>query len=242
MESYSKKSGMRRYTALLGAVFSFFIATLWISADSLFLHVTQSAEAPRVGLSHTIPDDAGKEKDAIVMPALDGIDARDARITLEDMGLTVSVRGCDGHAESTEAVIYTQPPSGTQVARGDRITLFVQSSEKADSVRCPDLCGMCRLDAISALRAYGLEVGRTEGGEGRLYSSKVRSQSRLPGTFIPKGSSVDIVLEADTLPDIQPEINGENVNIRFNFKQGIEKHKDFWRKRAFRWHITRQEE
>ncbi|MBQ9162674.1 MAG: PASTA domain-containing protein [Clostridia bacterium] len=181
----------------------------------------------------------------LTLPDVYGKDAREAKIELEDAGFSVTVKE-EKHYHATEnagKVTHSAPPSGTSVKAGESVVLYVCSKDSAPSVKCPDLEGMCRLDAVSTLHAHGLEVGRIDKPEGGgLFSARVTSQSRLAGTYLPRGSAVDIVLTQDAPPEPQLEFEQENINNRLFFKQKIEKDKEFCKERSFRWHITRQDE
>ncbi|MBE6693970.1 MAG: PASTA domain-containing protein [Ruminococcaceae bacterium] len=181
----------------------------------------------------------------LTLPNVLGKDVRVARIELEDAGFSVAVKE-EKHFHATEnsgKVTRSVPPSGTAVKASDTVVLYVCAKDGAVSVKCPDLEGMCRLDAVSTLHAHGLKAGVIDKPYGsESFSAKVTSQSRLAGTYLPRGSTVDIVLTQDTLPHPWLEFGDNNINDKLFFKQEVEKDKKFWRERSFRWHITRQDE
>lgn len=222
-----------RTAAALLCSLALLLCTAWIVTDGLFLRLTGKDNAATV---NTPPTQSSPTQDyaCVKIPPLVGLDERDAVILLQDVGLVAKITECQPTSgKDCGKVIYTRPDANKSLLRGNTVTLFVGANKDAQSVRCPDLVGMCRLDAISTLRAHGLDVGEVDGG-GALFSSRVQSQSRVAGTLIPKGSRVDLVLESETVDEF--------INNRLNFKQKIEKHDNFWRERSFRWHITRQDE
>lgn len=180
---------------------------------------------------------AGKKAPSI--PDLRGLDVRDAKIFLEDKGFKASVKYVehsfgDGAAGT---VLGSTPTAGDGLKVGGEVILHVKQSAGASSVRCPDLRGMYLTDAISTLRAHGLKLGEVKRNEKNFFSSTVSDQGRLAGSYLPRGSSVDVALASQI-----PENTGENINNKLFFKQEIENNNKFWRKRSFKWHTTRQEE
>ena len=188
---------------------------------------------------HVIRVTVSGAKDIPTVPDVKGLDVRDAKILLEDKGFKVSVKHAEQNFGSAQAdrVLGSSPAAGEKIKSGGEVVLHVRQAAEVISVRCPDLTGMYLSDAISVLRAHGLKAGCVEHSDGDYFSSTVHSQGRPAGSYVPKGCAVDIVLAPS-----KPENTSENINNKLFFKQEVEKHTKFWRKKSFRWHTTRQEE
>lgn len=129
-----------------------------------------------------------------------------ARQMLEDAGYTVKVGG-SVYSDTVESglVAYTDPKGGAKVAPGATITLHV--SKGTEKVEVPDLIGMTKSQAKSALKAKGLVLGKvTNSHSENVSKNRVCVQSKAEGTAVKKGSSVDITLS------LGPEVTYSYIN------------------------------
>ena len=130
-----------------------------------------------------------------VIPNLSGLTVDEARRELSQAGLQAgSVRQVSGQPIGT--VLRQSPPAGQRVRAGARVDL-----EVAGESTVPNVTGMTQLEAGIALGMAGLNVGETseeEGIEGR--PGRVARQYPAPGTSVPPGTSVSLVLAGRRVP------------------------------------------
>lgn len=124
-----------------------------------------------------------KGKKPLEMPNVVGQPEADARRTLEGMGLTVNVTK-ERNASGTPGQVLSQDPDeGSDVRRGDTVTLTV-----AEGVKMPNVTGMSYKDAEKRLEEMGLRVRR---GSGRG-DDVVVAQNPAPDTALRAGDEVTL--------------------------------------------------
>jgi serine/threonine-protein kinase len=133
-------------------------------------------------------------------------------VTLEDMRgwteaevddyLTKNDLVGDRHTGKSNAVsdgqVYKQdPPSGSDVKRGDTVSYWVSTGKPQATV--PDLVNLTQADATNALTAAGLELGTvTTETSTTVPAGAVISQDPPAGEKVDKGSTVSIVVSSGT--------------------------------------------
>jgi serine/threonine-protein kinase len=128
----------------------------------------------------------------IPVPDLGGYDADLATALIEAAGLQV------GRTESTQApapagvVINSRPPAGATLLPGSAISLVV--SIGAPTIRVPDLRGLTRDGADSALTAAGLALGTAIRRSSDEDPGTVIDQTPDPGTLSAPGTSVNVTV------------------------------------------------
>jgi beta-lactam-binding protein with PASTA domain len=129
------------------------------------------------------------------VPDLRGKTLDEATALIEAAGL---IQGPVSRRETREAeegrVLAQDPPSGVRVEPGARVSLVVAVAPPP-SVAVPDLVGQTREEAERLLKAAGLEVGEVSlkrAGRPGL----VLAQVPRPGTEVPPGSAVSLVVSA----------------------------------------------
>jgi beta-lactam-binding protein with PASTA domain len=130
-----------------------------------------------------------------VIPNLSGLTLDEARRQLGQAGLQAgSVRQVSGQPVGT--VLRQDLPAGQRVRSGTRVDLDV-----AGESTVPNVTGMTQLEAGIVLGMAGLNVGETseeEGIGGR--PGRVARQDPAPGTRVPPGTSVSLVLAGRRAP------------------------------------------
>jgi eukaryotic-like serine/threonine-protein kinase len=126
----------------------------------------------------------------VVVPSVVGQQKDDARATLEDAGLRVSVQSTDSTSPKDE-VIGQDPSAGAEIPEGSSVTITV--SEGPKRVQVPAVIGQDEDGARSALRDAGFKVRVTE-RESEEPEGTVIEQSPSPGTRLEEGSTVTIVV------------------------------------------------
>jgi eukaryotic-like serine/threonine-protein kinase len=97
-------------------------------------------------------------------------------------------------------VIGTNPAEGTSVRRGTTVTLIV--SRGPEQVAVPDLVGRSRDEAQRLLGEAGLQAAFTEREDAEATAGTVLEQDPAPGTRLPEGGTVELVVarEPDDVP------------------------------------------
>jgi serine/threonine-protein kinase len=124
------------------------------------------------------------------VPDVVGKDRADARASIEDAGLKVTI-----HEEQSRQpkgrVIVQSPGPGATVARGARVTITVSKGEEKVSV--PDVTDATQDDATHTLEAAGFNVDtQTQPTTDSSQDGKVIKQSPNGNTEATKGSTVTI--------------------------------------------------
>jgi serine/threonine-protein kinase len=126
------------------------------------------------------------------IPNVVGQDVDSATQALEEAGFEIgdtSEEESDSYPEGQ--VIRTDPPGGQSADPGSRINLVVSSG--AGQVAVPDLNGMTRDEAASALEDAGLSANFTE-EDSDQEAGRVIRQDPGPDSQVDPGSSVTVVL------------------------------------------------
>jgi len=126
---------------------------------------------------------------------------------LENQGLAVSVA-----QESNQAPVGTvfavDPPPGTRLHRGDRVTLHVSAGPPA--ITEPDVIGLSYDDAGHELQQAGLTVAppKTQQSDS-VRAGYVISQDPPPGTQLHKGDSVTLTVSTGRGSVLVPDVRGK---------------------------------
>lgn len=124
------------------------------------------------------------------IPPLRGKSLRQARISLNRMGLTLGKEIQGAHQSiPKDVVIRTEPPSGTIVRVGDLVDIVVSSGAKAGKTALPNVTGVSMEQAQMILDSAGFSIGTIE---------RVKSEDKLPNTVISQQPLAAEYLETDT--------------------------------------------
>lgn len=141
-------------------------------------------------------------------PALVGMTVAQAEQVAADAGLTVAVAG-EEYSESipAEAVVSTDPSSGSSVAPGETVGLIVSLGPERYDV--PTITGLSRADANQALDELTLVPGDVT----RRFSEDVAkglviSQDPAPGTEVRRAAEVSFVVSRGRQPIDVPDVVG----------------------------------
>ncbi len=131
----------------------------------------------------------------VTVPALAGQDVQQVRRALATHGLEVAVEG-EAWSETVPAgaVVAQQPPAGSRIKRGRRVTITL--SRGSESVRVPHLTDQRLDEAEFLVRQIGLEPGDASFVPSPAPKRQVLAQSPAPGTTVSRGSRV-VLLASD---------------------------------------------
>ncbi|WP_337845042.1 PASTA domain-containing protein [Thermus sp.] len=141
------------------------------------------------------------------VPDLVGRSAREAFALLKDTGLELLVEEGNDPTKPKEVVLAQDPPPGTRLRAGRTVRITLN---QARLTPLPDLRGLRQEEAEGRLGALGLLLGRVAEVEGEAPLGTVLSTFPLPGTPLPPGGRVDLLVskgqgagEAVPLPDLR---------------------------------------
>jgi serine/threonine-protein kinase len=124
----------------------------------------------------------------VIIPDLAGQPAGNAAGTLKGLGLKVTETDEYSVAVARGNVIRTEPPIGTELAKGSPVTLVVSKGPKTFAM--PDVLGLSSAQARAKLEALGLHVDAVQlpGSIG----DTVAGQDPTPGQTVTQGDTVKI--------------------------------------------------
>lgn len=98
--------------------------------------------------------------ESVTVPDLTGMTIREAKQTLEDLGLEATFQSGE-----SETIVAQVPSAGVTVMKGSGVLLYTEvmeldteTDDGYSKVQVPDVTGMSRLEAHDALEARGLEI------------------------------------------------------------------------------------
>lgn len=130
----------------------------------------------------------------VSIPDTTGDTITDAYQMLNDKGFKVK-QGEDVYSsQAIGKVAYTKPVAGKKVDKGATITIYPSKGEETKYVKVPNLLGMTRSQAKSALEKAGLKYGSETKSYSSTQKNRVCVQSVSSGNEVEEGSTVDVTL------------------------------------------------
>jgi len=133
----------------------------------------------------------------IPVPKITGINIDRALNTLKEQGFGVSIDSVYVLDQAPGTVIEQDPDAGTNVKEGRVIYLKIVKNQ-APNVALPDILDAPYISAEATLSNYGIKIGDTtyksDIARDHVLEIKFAGEPIQPGTKIPKGSKVDLVL------------------------------------------------
>ncbi len=161
----------------------------------------------------------------IPVPKITGINIDRALSTLKEQGFGVSIDSVYVLDQAPGTVIEQDPDAGTNVKEGRVIYLKIVKNQ-APNITLPDILDAPYISAEATLSNYGLKIGDTtyksDIARDHVLEIKFAGQPIQPGSKIPKGSKVDLVLGDGSgaseveIPDL---VNQDLDAARFVLKQ-----------------------
>ena len=125
------------------------------------------------------------EKIEVSVPSVQYYTVKDAKKTLENLGLEVKIKG-EGDT------VLKQYPSGVKVEHGGSVVLYTEENINTETVTVPSLQGLTRKMARQTLEDYGLNLTVTGSGADEVGAVAQGDQSYAPGTSVPMGTTVSV--------------------------------------------------
>ncbi|MCL2164229.1 MAG: Ig-like domain-containing protein [Oscillospiraceae bacterium] len=132
----------------------------------------------------------------INVPNVVGQTESSAQNALTSLGFNVSVFRTYSRTVAKDRVISQSPEAGASHARNTTVVLTV--SEGGEPVKVPDVAGMTRASAESALRNLGFSVIANETFSSSVPKGSVISQSPPAGSILDRGSTVAVTISLGT--------------------------------------------
>ena len=158
-------------------------------------------------------EDSQSSANTVEMPNLIGKTMTEARIELDELGLSITLGGSEDSSEySAGQIIRQSVESGERVEVGSSVEVTIagsgsgsgsssqtseQQEEEEDQAVVPNVTGRTEAEARSMLEAAGLKVGTvSESASDTVTTGNVISQSLSANTKADKGTTVNLVLSS----------------------------------------------
>ena len=141
----------------------------------------------------TINISSGKEK--FSLDDVTGMQYQQAQAQLENDGLVVSLEFDYSDSVGSDKVISTSPKAGSQVAKGDTITITASKGKETKTTIVPNLLGRNIDDAIQMIKDAGLTYNGKSSDYSDSYSeNQVMDQSISAGKTVDEGTTISLTV------------------------------------------------
>lgn len=141
----------------------------------------------------TINISSGKEK--FSLDDVTGMQYQQAQAQLENDGLVVSLEFDYSDSVGSDKVISTSPKAGSQVAKGDTITITASKGKETKTTTVPNLRGQNIDDAIQMIKDAGLTYNGKSSDYSDSYSeNQVMNQSISAGKTVDEGTTISLTV------------------------------------------------
>ena len=141
----------------------------------------------------TINISSGKEK--FSLDDVTGMQYQQAQAQLENDGLVVNLEFDYSDSVGSDKVISTSPKAGSQVAKGDTITITASKGKETKTTTVPNLLGQNIDDAIQMIKDAGLTYNGKSSDYSDSYSeNQVMNQSISAGKTVDEGTTISLTV------------------------------------------------
>ena len=141
----------------------------------------------------TINISSGKEK--FSLDDVTGMQYQQAQAQLENDGLFVSLEFDYSYSVGSDKVISTSPKAGSQVAKGDTITITASKGKETKTTIVPNLLGQNIDAAIQMIKDAGLTYNGKSSDYSDSYSeNQVMNQSISAGKTVEEGTTISLTV------------------------------------------------
>ena len=141
----------------------------------------------------TINISSGKKK--FSLDDVTGMQYQQAQAQLENDGLVVSLEFDYSDSVGSDKVISTSPKAGSQVAKGDTITITASKGKETKTTIVPNLLGQNIDDAIQMIKDAGLTYNGKSSDYSDSYSeNQVMNQSISAGKTVEEGTTISLTV------------------------------------------------
>jgi len=136
------------------------------------------------------------KKYGIEVPNLIGKKTSEAKINIINLGLQPVIIG------KGEEVLSQVPSAGSLIAQNGTVVIYTENNSENDSennkVKVPNFIGMKKSDAIKIAESAGLNIS-VSGSSNE--EDRIKTQSLSGSEYVPKGTTVNVVVHNDNLRD-----------------------------------------
>lgn len=155
------------------------------------------AAGTKVEKGSTVTFSLSSGPESVSVPDITGMSEKEAQAALSNVGLTGSLSDRKASDKVAEGDIISQSPSaGKKVSKGSKVSYVVSTGPSVVTVAVPNLTGMTKDGAKSALTEKGLVLGDVTEKSSDKPKGTVIEQSTDSGTKVEKGSKVNIVISS----------------------------------------------
>jgi len=133
----------------------------------------------------------------IPVPKLTGMQINRALDVLKEQGFNVNVDSVYVLDQPAGTVVEQDPDAGTEV-KENRVIYLKMVKNQAPPVALPNILDVPYISATATISNYGLKIGdttyRPDIARDHVLEVRFAGQAIQPGTKIPKGSKIDLVL------------------------------------------------
>ena len=141
----------------------------------------------------TIYISSGKE--TFSLDDVTGMQYQQAQAQLENDGLVVSLEFDYSDSVGSDKVISTSPKAGSQVAKGDTVTITASKGKETKTTTVPNLLGHNIDDAIQMIKDAGLTYNGKSSDYSDSYSeNQVMNQSISAGKTVDEGTTISLTV------------------------------------------------
>lgn len=178
---------LKKYFTTLGGLLGSFAITIGIV---LFLFVLYFYAYLPIATNHG---------ETITVPSIEGMQIEELESFLGDRNLRYEINDSSYSEEYPPLTILKQYPHAGSKVKENRVIYISINRVKPPTVPMPDLVDGSLINAEAVLRGNELKRGKIELVSGPFLhlvkEMKMNGQTLLPGTRIPKGSIIDLVVE-----------------------------------------------
>ncbi|WP_281703141.1 Stk1 family PASTA domain-containing Ser/Thr kinase [Cryptobacterium curtum] len=155
------------------------------------------AAGTKVEKGSTVTFSLSSGPESVSVPDITGMSEKEAQAALSNAGLTGSLSDRKASDKVAEGDIISQSPSaGKKVSKGSKVSYVISTGPSVVTVAVPNLTGMTKDGAKSALTEKGLVLGDVTEKSSDKPKGTVIEQSTDSSTKVEKGSKVNIVISS----------------------------------------------
>jgi serine/threonine-protein kinase len=146
--------------------------------------------------------------DTATVPSVDGMNQTQALATLRQAGFATQLRTTYSDSRAPGNVLGTDPAAGSRTAKGSTVALLISGGQPS----VPQFSPGADPDTVRG-RIRAMNLIPADGGS--VYSSAasgtVAQLDPTPGTVVPVGSQVKVILSRGAASSTMPDLTGESV-------------------------------
>ncbi len=161
----------------------------------------------------------------IPVPKVKGLSIDRALNVLQDQGFGYKITDSTYVADQAPGTVIEQDPDPGTNVKANRTIYLTIVTRNAPSIGLPDLTESTYREAVATISNFGLKVGDTtykaDIARDRILEVKFGGQTIQPGTKLPKGSKIDLVLgDGEGASEVEvPDLINKNLDeARFAIK------------------------